>query len=753
MGSFPMQPQLSRTPRLLACAAVAAWLVPAWGDVEPAPSPPVDAPGEGEGGFQRKIASVQWSIGDPTDEEQLMLELMNRARVDPFGEGDRIFVDYGSARVKRMVDFFIKQRPGVEWSRAENRDAFHGYPARMPLVFDPQITEAARIHSGLMREHDQQSHQITDAGGNPIEPALRARVEAAGFFGGNLAESVFAFADDMVHAHAGFSADPGQPLEGARPRLGHRENLMDFDERDYRLVGVGVVSDDDNKTKVGPLLVTIDFAQPAVSHLVPNVFVTGVVYHDKDEDGFYDIGEGLKDVRIDLDVGSTYAVSTASGGYAVPVEGSPGLVRVTATAQPGTPAEAIVGTQTVAVNVTDASVKVDFGLPPDPPMPAMAAISNAASAAVDDSAAVLSTVDAPAQIDVPDTVGVLEVDVSLTHPAREELKLTLIAPTGREVVLWDGGPAGADVVGRFGVSLSPREPLGAFVGESYVGTWTLKVEDDADGNDGTLVGWTLRVRPEWVRPLHSEASSLLVTKLATKSKTPALADSVQIAAVVDAGEVGLGRPGQARLRLLAADATHAELFSALLPATAVKRAFGGTSKATVSAKVSKIDLPAPMPASVEVELSIDDAVVRETVPLTKGAFNGVTTKPTSPLFRIDTFKTLKPVGGVPTYQITGRIAPATLGSDGPLELILGALREKTSIAHLAPKGKLFTMKGAKSLKSLTIDPTKGSFTMTVGTALDVRPGQTIDLALRLGDSAAFGAASVVPTETGSSLKY
>src|SRR5439155_2944826 len=100
------------------------------------------------------------------------------------------------------------------------------------------------------------------------------------------------------------------------------------------------------------------------------VFVTGVVYDDKDEDGFYSLGEGLKDVRIDVDAGSTYyAVTTASGGYTIPITGAPGLVNVTATAAPGTPAEHVVGTQTVAVNVTNASVKVDFRRPPYPPLP------------------------------------------------------------------------------------------------------------------------------------------------------------------------------------------------------------------------------------------------------------------------------------------------------------------------------------------------------------------------------------------------
>ena len=35
-------------------------------------------------------ATVQYSIGDPTDEEQLYLELLNRTRANPVGEGVRL---------------------------------------------------------------------------------------------------------------------------------------------------------------------------------------------------------------------------------------------------------------------------------------------------------------------------------------------------------------------------------------------------------------------------------------------------------------------------------------------------------------------------------------------------------------------------------------------------------------------------------------------------------------------------------------
>jgi hypothetical protein len=49
------------------------------------------------------------------------------------------------------------------------------------------------------------------------------------------------------------------------------------------------------------------------------VFVTGVAYYDLDGDGFYDPGEGVGGLTVEVAGASYYAVTTASGGYAVPV--------------------------------------------------------------------------------------------------------------------------------------------------------------------------------------------------------------------------------------------------------------------------------------------------------------------------------------------------------------------------------------------------------------------------------------------------
>ena len=45
------------------------------------------------------VGTREYGHGDPTDEEQRLLWLINRARMDPVGEGLRIFSDYGDPAI------------------------------------------------------------------------------------------------------------------------------------------------------------------------------------------------------------------------------------------------------------------------------------------------------------------------------------------------------------------------------------------------------------------------------------------------------------------------------------------------------------------------------------------------------------------------------------------------------------------------------------------------------------------------------
>ena len=84
-------------------------------------------------------------------------------------------------------------------------------------------------------------------------------------------------------------------------------------------MGIGVVlGSNGGSGGVGPQLATQDFG--SVGGLLP--FVTGVVYRDLNANGFYDPGEGVGGVTVNVSNANYYAITAGSGGYSVPVPGS-----------------------------------------------------------------------------------------------------------------------------------------------------------------------------------------------------------------------------------------------------------------------------------------------------------------------------------------------------------------------------------------------------------------------------------------------
>lgn len=122
------------------------------------------------------------------------------------------------------------------------------------------------------------------------------------------------------------------------------------------------------------------------------------------------------------------------------------------------------------------------------------------------------------QIYVPDSRLILDVNVSvnITHDFTGDLRVSLVAPNGREVVLMAGRgddgsfqvdnaqpvPALFDDEGSVSIgnaippysgrTFTPDEPLSGFDALSGVGFWTLRIQDTHAGNTGKLNGWSLR---------------------------------------------------------------------------------------------------------------------------------------------------------------------------------------------------------------------------------------------------------------------
>jgi subtilisin-like proprotein convertase family protein len=119
-------------------------------------------------------------------------------------------------------------------------------------------------------------------------------------------------------------------------------------------------------------------------------------------------------------------------------------------------------------------------------------------------------------VNIPDskTIGNLKLNLNITHSVLSELDVSLVAPAGNEVVLFDDpliavagttppqmgfgldDEAGLSI-GIFGVHKAMiYQPEGTgrlywFKGQNTLGTWKLNIRDDAGAGSGTLHGWSI----------------------------------------------------------------------------------------------------------------------------------------------------------------------------------------------------------------------------------------------------------------------
>jgi hypothetical protein len=275
--------------------------------------------------------STPYSHGDPTAMEQLNLEYINQARANPTEEGIRLANTPDQAVQGAMTFFSI--------NKALMQQQFASYPAKGPLAFNAQLIQAARLHSEDMRTNQFQGH--TGSNGS----SMGQRINQAGYTGWSGAgENVFSYAQSVWHAHAGFNVDWGGDNQVT---LGHRENIMNYQGTQYREIGVGILNVQ-QPSQVGPLVVTQNFGLKGNTK-----FITGVVYKDLNNNNFYDIGEGLAGVQVMPASGTFYAVTSTSGGYAIPYTANGSM---TVTASGGDLPEPIVRN----IQLSNDNVKLDF---------------------------------------------------------------------------------------------------------------------------------------------------------------------------------------------------------------------------------------------------------------------------------------------------------------------------------------------------------------------------------------------------------
>ena len=257
-------------------------------------------------------------MADVTASEQLMLELINLARLDPACEAQRLGIDLNAGLPAGSITANPKQ----------------------PLAFNDLLVTAARHHSVWQIDNDIFSH-IGVGGSSPGD-----RMAAAGYaFTG-----LWGWGENIAwRGVAPGPIDPAAAIAVQHDSLflspGHRTNLLNDGMREIG-VGQAIGSFIRDGTNWSASIVTQDLAFAG-----SQLFLTGVVYQDSNEDARYGLGEGLGNWEVRLaHAGTQTAVQTNPyGGY----ESAIGI---------GANRISFLGAASVVIDVqiTDQNVKLDL---------------------------------------------------------------------------------------------------------------------------------------------------------------------------------------------------------------------------------------------------------------------------------------------------------------------------------------------------------------------------------------------------------
>lgn len=224
-------------------------------------------------------------------QEQLILELVNRARLDPAAEATRLGISLNQGLTAGTISATQKA----------------------PLAGNPFLVDAARAHSSWMLATDVFSH--TGKGGS----SPTSRMQAAGY---TLTGS-WSTGENIAWIGTTGTVDQNAFTQQAHDNLfrspGHRVNILSdsFLELGNGVLFGGFFEDGINWNAI---MVTENFGRHG-----SGIFVTGVAHKDTDNDNFYDIGDARGSVTVTVKSGATTVgtdVTEAAGGYGVNVASS-----------------------------------------------------------------------------------------------------------------------------------------------------------------------------------------------------------------------------------------------------------------------------------------------------------------------------------------------------------------------------------------------------------------------------------------------
>ncbi len=224
-----------------------------------------------------------------TDNEQLMLELINRARANPTAEASRQGIGLNDGLAPGTISIAAKQ----------------------PLAPHQSLITASGAHALDMLNRDYFSHTTLGSSDGPNERAHAAGYPSVGG-GDNVGENI---------AWGGTTGiiDQEQAVydrhRGLFLSTGHRTNMMHIP---YEEIGTGVRYGQytTGGTTYNASMVVTNFGIQNI-----NPFITGVVFTDGNSDDFYDIGESVRSGTVratNLTTGAVFSESIGnSGGYGI----------------------------------------------------------------------------------------------------------------------------------------------------------------------------------------------------------------------------------------------------------------------------------------------------------------------------------------------------------------------------------------------------------------------------------------------------
>jgi Ca2+-binding RTX toxin-like protein len=228
--------------------------------------------------------------------EQLLLELINRARLDPQAESLRLGIGLNDGLAPGTI----------------------GTAPQQVLAHNTLLEAAAQAHSQWMLAANVFSH--TGAGGS----SPRQRMEDAGYVFGGTWRSGENLAVWGSSGGIDLEAAILEHYRGLFESPVHRVNTLEDSFREIGLAQVtGNFTFSSGRFPVSMLTETFALSGSPV-------FITGVAFADADADAFYDVGEALAGITVALGSGAGSMATAAAGGYALrlaPTASAPVILR------------------------------------------------------------------------------------------------------------------------------------------------------------------------------------------------------------------------------------------------------------------------------------------------------------------------------------------------------------------------------------------------------------------------------------------